>query len=83
MVVRLRLQRFGRTHSPFYRMVAADSRAPRDGKFIEIVSCVYLYGASADMFAMVSCLDLMCCDGHNSLSSNEYLIMNQSIFSSS
>ena len=39
MVVRLRLQRFGRTHSPFYRMVAADSRAPRDGKFIEIVSC--------------------------------------------
>ena len=38
MVVRLRLQRFGRTHSPFYRMVAADSRAPRDGKFLEIVS---------------------------------------------
>uniref|UniRef100_A0A7S2I5C2 30S ribosomal protein S16 n=1 Tax=Helicotheca tamesis TaxID=374047 RepID=A0A7S2I5C2_9STRA len=37
MVVRLRLQRFGRTHSPFYRMVAADSRAPRDGKFLEIV----------------------------------------------
>lgn len=38
MVVRLRLQRFGRTHSPFYRMVAADARAPRDGKFLEIVS---------------------------------------------
>lgn len=37
MVVRLRLQRFGRTHSPFYRMVAADSRAPRDGKFLEII----------------------------------------------
>ena len=37
MVVRLRLQRFGRTHSPFYRMVAANSTAPRDGKFLEIV----------------------------------------------
>src|SRR5688572_12578793 len=37
MVVRLRLQRFGRTHSPFYRMVAANARAPRDGKFLEVV----------------------------------------------
>jgi small subunit ribosomal protein S16 len=37
MVVRLRLQRFGRTHTPFYRMVAATDRAPRDGKFLEIV----------------------------------------------
>jgi small subunit ribosomal protein S16 len=37
MVVRLRLQRFGRTHSPFYRMVAAHSKAPRDGRFLEIV----------------------------------------------
>lgn len=37
MVVRLRLQRFGRTHAPFYRMVAANARTPRDGKFLEIV----------------------------------------------
>eukprot|EP00553_Chaetoceros_curvisetus_P004561 CAMPEP_0204616904 /NCGR_PEP_ID=MMETSP0717-20131115/4037_1 /ASSEMBLY_ACC=CAM_ASM_000666 /TAXON_ID=230516 /ORGANISM="Chaetoceros curvisetus" /LENGTH=104 /DNA_ID=CAMNT_0051630295 /DNA_START=151 /DNA_END=465 /DNA_ORIENTATION=- len=37
MPVRLRLQRFGRKHRPFYRMVAADSRSPRDGKFLEIV----------------------------------------------
>ena len=37
MVVRLRLQRFGRAHSPFYRMVAANAKAPRDGKFLEIV----------------------------------------------
>jgi ribosomal protein S16 len=42
MVVRLRLQRFGRTHSPFYRMVAANARAPRDGKFLEIVSFFFL-----------------------------------------
>ena len=38
MVVRLRLQRWGRTHTPFYRMVAADHRSPRDGRFIEVVS---------------------------------------------
>jgi len=37
MVVRIRLQRFGRTHAPFYRMVAANARAPRDGKFLEIL----------------------------------------------
>jgi hypothetical protein len=38
MVVRIRLQRFGAKHLPFYRIVAADSRAPRDGRFIERVS---------------------------------------------
>ena len=37
MVVRLRLQRFGQTHKPFYRMVAAHSKAPRDGRFLEII----------------------------------------------
>ena len=37
MVVRIRLQRFGRIHKPFYRMVAANSKAPRDGKFFEIL----------------------------------------------
>ncbi len=38
MVVRIRLQRFGRHDQPFYRIVAADSRSPRDGRFIELVS---------------------------------------------
>ena len=37
MVVRLRLQRFGMRNHPFYRIVAADSRFPRDGRFIERV----------------------------------------------
>lgn len=37
MVVRLRLQRWGQRNSPFYRIVAADAKAPRDGKFIEII----------------------------------------------
>ena len=35
MAVRIRLQRFGRKHRPFYRVVVADSRTRRDGKFIE------------------------------------------------
>lgn len=37
MAVKLRLQRFGAHKSPYYRIVAADSRSPRDGKFIEVV----------------------------------------------
>lgn len=36
-MVKIRLQRFGARHRPFYRIVVADSRAPRDGKFIERV----------------------------------------------
>ena len=37
MAVKLRLRRMGNKKRPFYRIVAADSRAPRDGRFIEIV----------------------------------------------
>jgi small subunit ribosomal protein S16 len=33
--VRIRLMRFGRRNRPFYRVVVADSRAPRDGKYID------------------------------------------------
>lgn len=36
-MVRLRLQRTGRRNRPNYRIVAAESRAPRDGAFIEIL----------------------------------------------
>jgi small subunit ribosomal protein S16 len=35
MSVKIRLQRHGRTKSPFYHIVVADARAPRDGRFIE------------------------------------------------
>lgn len=35
MAVRIRLQRRGAHKKPFYHIVVADSRAPRDGKFIE------------------------------------------------
>lgn len=37
MAVKLRLTRRGRKNSPFYRVVAADGRAPRDGRFIEVL----------------------------------------------
>jgi small subunit ribosomal protein S16 len=37
MAVKIRLRRVGRKKAPTYRIVVADSRSPRDGKFIEIV----------------------------------------------
>ena len=37
MAVKLRLMRMGKTNQPTYRVVAADARSPRDGRFIEIV----------------------------------------------
>ena len=35
MAVKIRLKRMGAKKRPFYRIVVADSRAPRDGRFIE------------------------------------------------
>lgn len=35
MAVKIRLKRMGAKKAPFYRIVVADSRSPRDGKFIE------------------------------------------------
>ncbi len=37
MAVKIRLRRMGAKKRPFYRVVAADSRYPRDGKFVEVV----------------------------------------------
>ena len=37
MAVKIRLTRIGRHKRPFYRIVVADSRMPRDGRFIEIL----------------------------------------------
>ena len=37
MAVRLRLKRMGRKKRPFYRVVAADKRCPRDGRHIEVI----------------------------------------------
>ncbi len=37
MAVRLCLKRLGARHRPFYRIIAADSKSPRDGRFIETI----------------------------------------------
>ena len=37
MAVKLRLKRMGSKQKPFYRIVSADARSPRDGRFIETV----------------------------------------------
>ena len=37
MAVKMRLKRMGAKKAPFYRVVVADSRSPRDGKFIALV----------------------------------------------
>lgn len=45
-VVRIRLKRMGRRNRPFFRIVAADARAPRDGKTIEILGTYDPTGAT-------------------------------------
>ena len=35
MAVKIRLRRMGQKKAPFYRIIVADSKSPRDGKFIE------------------------------------------------
>ena len=37
MAVKMRLKRMGAKKAPFYRVVVADSRSPRDGKIIELI----------------------------------------------
>lgn len=37
MAVKIRLRREGTTNRPYYKVVVADGRSPRDGKFIEII----------------------------------------------
>lgn len=37
MAVKMRLTRMGDKKSPFYRVIVADSRSPRDGRFIDII----------------------------------------------
>lgn len=37
MAVKIRLTRLGKKKAPFYRVVVADSRSPRDGRFIEML----------------------------------------------
>lgn len=51
MAVRIRLKRIGAKNAPAYRVVIADSRSPRDGRFIEEVGC-YEPTKKADTFKL-------------------------------
>ena len=45
MAVKIRLKRMGKKKAPYYRVVVADSRSPRDGRFIEEIG---LYDPNTD-----------------------------------
>ena len=47
VAVKLRLVRMGKKKQPTYRVVAADSRSPRDGRFLEILGTYAPRGKSA------------------------------------
>ena len=47
MAVKLRLMRMGKTKQPTYRLVAADGRSPRDGRFIEVLGTYAPRGRSS------------------------------------
>ena len=49
MAVKIRLKRMGANKKPFYRIVVADSRAPRDGKFIEEIGYYNPVSANKDL----------------------------------
>ncbi len=49
MAVKLRLRRMGKKKQPMYKVVAADSRSPRDGKFLESIG---LYNPLTDPFTL-------------------------------
>lgn len=48
MALKIRLRQQGRTNRPFYRVVVADSRSPRDGKYVEAVGWYNPFEAELD-----------------------------------
>ncbi len=51
MAVRIRMKRIGTTNTPAYRIVVADSRSPRDGRFIEEIG-TYQPQKKSDKFTL-------------------------------
>ena len=49
MAVKIRLRRMGEKKNPFYRIVVADSRSPRDGRFIEEIGTYNPLTAPAEL----------------------------------
>ena len=68
MAVKLRLVRIGKKKQPTYRLVAADSRSPRNGRFIEIVGTYAPRGKSlAEPDAALGCVSSDDSDGARSI----------------
>jgi small subunit ribosomal protein S16 len=57
VAVKLRLMRMGKTKQPTYRLVAADGRSPRDGRFIEVLGTYAPRGRSGSEPAAVVEID--------------------------
>ena len=57
MAVKLRLKRMGKKKAPFYRIVAADSRSPRDGRFIETIGTGCITELNLLIQFVISCLN--------------------------
>ena len=49
MALKIRLTRLGDKKTPFYRVVVADSRSPRDGKFVEVIGTYNLLKNPAEI----------------------------------
>jgi small subunit ribosomal protein S16 len=49
MALKIRLRQQGRNNRPFYRLVVADSRSPRDGKYVEAIGWYNPFGVTADL----------------------------------
>uniref|UniRef100_A0A453L5Z7 30S ribosomal protein S16 n=1 Tax=Aegilops tauschii subsp. strangulata TaxID=200361 RepID=A0A453L5Z7_AEGTS len=56
MVVRIRLARFGCRNRPFYRVMAADSRSPRDGKHLEVLGYYNPLPGEAAHLSICTCI---------------------------
>ena len=57
MAVKIRLRRMGQKKAPFYRIVVADSRSPRDGRFIEEIG-TYDPTKDPDSFSLPGSLNI-------------------------
>jgi len=53
MAVKIRLRKHGRRNRPFYRIVVADSRSPRDGKYVECIGWYNPFESDMDKYLNV------------------------------
>ena len=70
MTVKIRLARHGRKKAPYYRLVVADSRCPRDGRFIEAVGIYQPLVKSPDQQVRVDEAKVLTWLGHGAIPSD-------------